>query len=120
MFYPLIETKPKEEIKKWQESKLPDALQYLQNNSKFYAELFFKNNIDVSKIKTIEDLSLIPFTTKDEVQLRNQDFICVDKSKIIDYVTTSGTLGEPVIVPLTDKDLERLAYNEAISFVCAG
>ena len=39
---------------------------------------------------------------------------------LVDFVTTSGTLGEPVTVGLTDADLERLAYNEAISFACAG
>ena len=44
----------------------------------------------------------------------------MSKSEIIDYVTTSGTLGEPVTFALTDNDLNRLAYNEAISFACAG
>ncbi len=120
MFFPEIEKKSKAAIKAWQESKLSATLSYLKNNSKFYQELFLNNNIDINSIKKIEDLSVIPFTTKDDVQARNHDFICVDKIKIIDYVTTSGTLGEPVVVPLTDKDLERLAYNEAISFVCAG
>jgi len=120
MFFPEIEKKPKEEIKKFQESKISATLSYLKNNSKFYAELFSTNALDLNSIKTIEDLSRIPFTTKDDVQANNDNFICVDKLKIIDYVTTSGTLGDPVIVPLTDKDLERLAYNEAISFFCTG
>lgn len=38
---------------------------------------------------------------------------------IIDYITTSGTMGDPVTFAMTDRDLERLAYNEAISFYCA-
>ncbi|MCL2728081.1 MAG: AMP-binding protein, partial [Bacteroidales bacterium] len=50
----------------------------------------------------------------------NQDFICVPTTEIRDYVTTSGTSGDPVTFALTDNDLERLAYNEAISFACAG
>lgn len=120
MFFPEIEKKSKEEIKKFQESRISSTLLYLKNNSKFYAELFLTHAIDLDSIKTVEDFSRIPFTTKDDVQANNDKFICVDKSKIIDYVTTSGTLGEPVIVPLTDKDLERLAYNEAISFFCTG
>jgi phenylacetate-CoA ligase len=120
MFFPEIEKKSKADIKVLQESKLSATLSYLKKNSKFYKDLFLNHNIDINSIKKIEDLSVIPFTTKDDVQVRNNDFICVDRTKIIDYVTTSGTLGEPVIVPLTDKDLERLAYNEAISFVCAG
>ena len=37
-----------------------------------------------------------------------------------DYVTTSGTLGDPVTFALTEEDLDRLAYNEAESFTTAG
>jgi phenylacetate-CoA ligase len=119
-FFPEIEKKSKEEIKKFQEAKLPATLSYLKKHSKFYAEMFDKNGIDLEEITTIEALASIPFTTKDDVQARNQDFICADRADIIDYVTTSGTLGDPVIVPLTDHDLDRLAYNEAISFACTG
>ena len=46
--------------------------------------------------------------------------MCVGIDKIIDFATTSGTLGDPVTFGMTDADLERLAYNEAISFDCAG
>lgn len=42
------------------------------------------------------------------------------KEKIIDYITTSGTLGDPVTFGCTEKDLQRLAYNEKKSFGCAG
>ena len=45
---------------------------------------------------------------------------CVPRSRIIDYVTTSGTLGDPVTFALTEEDLDRLAYNEAESFTTAG
>lgn len=38
----------------------------------------------------------------------------------MDYITTSGTLGDPVTFGCTDADLERLAYNEMKSFSCAG
>ncbi len=117
---PEIESKPLSEQKKYQETLLPELMGYLTTHSKFYSELFQKNNIDISKIKTLEDLQQIPVTTKDDIQLKNTDFICVPPTKIIDYITTSGTLGDPITFPLTDRDLERLAYNEYISFVCAG
>ncbi len=42
------------------------------------------------------------------------------KDKVIDYITTSGTLGDPVTFCCTEKDLHRLAYNEKKSFECAG
>ncbi len=117
---PEIEKASKEEIKIFQEVKLKETLHYLNEKSLFYKRFFNENKIRVSEIKTLEDLQQIPVTTKDHLQQFNDDFICVPRSEIIDYVTTSGTLGDPVTFALTDKDLDRLAYNEAISFACCG
>ncbi|MDN3675353.1 phenylacetate--CoA ligase [Flavobacterium branchiarum] len=117
---PEIEKGSLEEIKNFQEQKLVEFLAYISQKSPFYKNLFEKNKIDVSKIKTLEDLQLLPVTTKEDLQTNNDDFLCVPITKIIDFATTSGTLGDPVTFGLTDSDLDRLAYNEAISFDCAG
>lgn len=117
---PKIELDAKAEIKSFQEQKLQEVLHYVNTNSPFYSAIFAKNNIDIASIKTIEDLALLPVTSKEDLQKHNDDFLCVPKNKIIDYATTSGTLGDPVTFGLTDSDLDRLAYNEAISFDCAG
>lgn len=117
---PEIELASKAEINSFQIEKLKSLLGYLNMNSAFYKRLFKTHEIDINKINSLEDLAVIPTTSKDDLQQYNDDFICVPKNKIVDYVTTSGTLGEPVIFALTDKDLDRLAYNEAISFACAG
>ena len=117
---PKIEQASAQEIKTFQEEKLSELLVYLNGNSPYYKRLFKAHNIDINTITSLEDLNQIPTTTKDELQQYNDDFLCVPKNKIIDYVTTSGTLGDPVTFALTDNDLERLAYNEAISFACAG
>ena len=119
MSIPKIEKKTLQEIKKFQESKLMNTLLYLKNNSRFYQKLFKENSINIDNILTIEDLTRIPVTTKNDLQKHTDDFLCVDKKKIIDYVTTSGTMGEPVTFGMTDSDLDRLAYNEYISFSCA-
>ncbi|WP_339695475.1 AMP-binding protein [uncultured Marixanthomonas sp.] len=117
---PEIERASNEEIKRFQEEKLKKVVSYVNGNSPFYKRLFETHNILPEHIKTLEDLQRIPVTTKDDLQKHNEDFLCVPKQKIIDYVTTSGTLGEPVVIGLTDADLDRLAYNEAISFACSG
>ncbi len=118
--YPKIEYASLSEIKVFQEEKLRELLNYLKENSKFYQNVFYQNNIDISKIENLEDLQGIPTTSKDDLQKNNLDFFCVPIEKIVDYSTTSGTLGDPVTFGLSDADLERLAYNEAISFACAG
>jgi phenylacetate-CoA ligase len=92
---------------------------YVAENSTFYQKKFIAHNLNFKDIKTLEDLQKISVTTKEDLQKYNTDFICVDKDKIIDYVTTSGTTGKPVFFGLTDNDLNRLAYNEAISFACS-
>ncbi len=120
MFIPDIEKQPVEKIKRYQEKELQKLLRYLKSNSVFYNQLFKKHNINIDDITQLEALTKIPPTTKHDLQTRTKDFLCVGKNQIIDYVTTSGTLGEPVTFAMTDHDLERLAYNEYISFACAG
>jgi phenylacetate-CoA ligase len=119
-FQPEIEFQPREVIKKYQEQRLKEALEYLSARSPFYQRLFAENRIDIKKIRTLEDLAAIPLTTKEDLQKYNKDFFCVEPSEIRDYITTSGTLSDPTTFAVTDKDLDRLAYNEAISFTGAG
>jgi phenylacetate-CoA ligase len=103
-------------IRQMQEEKLQVLLHYLQQKSPWYRRVFFENNISIAEIKTINDLQKIPVTTKDEMQQHNWDFLCVDRRQIIEYTATSGTLGKPVTIALTQNDLERLAENELHSF----
>jgi phenylacetate-CoA ligase len=119
-FFPEIERKSAAEIRHFQESALAEQLIYLRTNSPFYRRMFSGHSVDIAKIRHLEDLVHLPVCTKEDIHRYNQDFICVPKEKIVDYITTSGTMGDPVTFTMTDKDLNRLAYNEAISFFCAG
>lgn len=98
---------------------LQTQLRYLEAHSPYYQRIFCEHEISIDKISS-ETFSKIPITQKEDLQNFNEDFICVPKSEIIDYVTTSGTLGKPVTFALNDHDLERLAENEKRSFECAG
>jgi phenylacetate-CoA ligase len=102
-----------------QEKKLQELMAYLSRNSRFYQDLFVEHGIDPGKIRHLDDLALLPVTSKEHLQERNKDFLCVGREKIIEYTSTSGTLGSPVTIALTEKDLDRLAYNEYSSFLCA-
>ena len=117
---PEIEKQSQADIVALQEKKLQEVLAYVNEHSAFYKQLFKEHNINVSAIKTLSDLTKLPTTCKDDLQRDNDAFRCVPKSAIVDYASTSGTLGTPVTFGLTDNDLNRLAYNEAISLACAG
>lgn len=108
------------EIKAYQEKRLITEMEYLAHRSVFYQRMFQEKKIDWSKITKLEDLKRIPLTTKEDLQRHNDEFLCVPREEIIDYVTTSGTLGDPVTFALTESDLQRLAFNEELSFTTAG
>ncbi|MEE4255947.1 MAG: AMP-binding protein [Bacteroidales bacterium] len=117
---PEIEKRPRAEIRAFQDEKLKEMLVYISRSSTYYAEVFNNFGVDISKIRGIEDLPLLPVTTKDELHRYNDEFICVPRSKVVDLITTSGTMGDPVTFAMTDHDLDRLAYNEYLSLSCAG
>lgn len=116
---PEIELQSKESIKFFQEGKLKETLAYVARHSPYYIRLFKEHGISIGSILRLEDLVSLPVTTKDDLQQYNWDFLCVPRNEIVEYTSTSGTLGKPVTIALTENDLQRLAYNESISFACA-
>nr|WP_295872056.1 AMP-binding protein [uncultured Chitinophaga sp.] len=119
MYIPDIELQSKAAIRAFQEKEVMRLLGYLREFSPFYRSWFKQHDIHPEKVRSLEDFSQIPPVTKQDLQEHNWEFLCVDKSHIAEYTTTSGTLGRPVIIALTEKDLQRLSYNEYISFCCA-
>jgi phenylacetate-CoA ligase len=117
---PDIELKEHHEIIRFQNEQLKKQIAYILAHSPFYQRKFKEEKIQAVDIQTIEDLRKISVTTKTDLYFYNDDFLCVPPSEIRDYAATSGTLGEPVSFFLNDNDLERLAYNEMLSFRCAG
>jgi phenylacetate-CoA ligase len=111
---------PLAEQEQFQMQALRQTLSYVQANSPFYKRLFTENKIDPGQIQKLSDLRFLPCTCKEDLQQHNQDFICAPLSEIIEYSATSGTMGTPVYAALTRNDLERLAYNEYLSFKLMG
>ena len=91
-----IEFQSIEEIRLLQENLLSQQLAYVSQYSPYYKRVFAASGVDVSTIKSIDDLQQLPFTEKKDLQLYNEEFLCVPKEEIVDYITTSGTLGDPV------------------------
>lgn len=120
MYSPDIVFESPAAIRTFQEKKLQELVSYLAVHSPFYRERFAAHKIDPASIRSLDDLRQLPVTTKEELQVRNSDFFCVSRERVAEYMASSGTLGTPVTVALTQNDLVRLAYNEACSFRTAG
>lgn len=118
-FQPDLAFQPLTAQDNYQSQALQGLLAYLNSNSPFYRKLLQEHNVDINNIKGIADLPFLPTTSKSDMQEYNWDFLCVPKSYIKEYTATSGTMGRPVTIALTENDLERLSYNEQQSFTCA-
>jgi len=108
----------REEIDRHQSKALVRQLEYVMKHSPFYREHL--SAAQVAAIRSPAQLAELPVTTKMHLQQQNMDFLCVDQEQVIDYITTSGTTGDPITFAMTDRDLDRLADNELASFICAG
>jgi len=105
-------------IQAFQEQALRKQLDYVMQHSPFYREHL--KDAPVKSVRSLAELQELPTTSKEDLQARNMDFLCVDREAIIDYITTSGTTGDPITFAMTEGDLQRLADNEYASFICAG
>ena len=71
-------------------------------------------------IKTRDDIKKLPFTDKTELVEDTNMFLGVKPEQIVETVVTSGSTGKSLVFSMTANDLERLAFNEALSFYAAG
>ena len=92
----------------------------LQQRSPWYRDLFDANGIRTGDLHALADLAAFPFTVREQLEQHNARFLAVPSSAIRDHATTSGTMGQPVPLPQTERDLQRLALNEENSLRLAG
>ncbi|KXX71682.1 phenylacetate--CoA ligase family protein [Flammeovirga sp. SJP92] len=111
-----LDTKSVEEIKAYQEIELQKLVHYVYAQSPFYKKVFDEHQLTPNAIQTLEDLQQLPVTQKEDLNGKEEDFLCIPTQEIAEYFTTSGTLGDPITFMYSENDLERLAYNEATSF----
>lgn len=93
---------------------------FLADKSPFYRRMFEEHRIDPRKVRTALDLAGLPFTGKEDLAAHGPDFLCVERSQVVDLCLTSGTTAKPVVLMQTASDLNRLGYNEEVSFRAAG
>lgn len=119
-FIPQEELKSLEEQAVLQDGQRKALLNYLGQHAPFYKRLFASLQLDPFQPDILNYWERIPTTTKDDLQSYNFDFLCIPPNEIVEYTASSGTLGRPVTIALSGNDLNRLAYNEYLSFCSMG
>jgi phenylacetate-CoA ligase len=95
-------------------------VEYCYERSSFYRERFDRAGLKPSDIRRVADLRRLAFTTKADLAGHMSELLCVSQREVVDLCQTSGTTGTPVSLLQTQRDLERLAYNERTCFSAAG
>lgn len=102
-------------------AKLKALLKRAVESSPFYQKKFREANIDIEKIKTLEDLKLLPFTHKEELRdAYPLGLKAVPDSEVVRIHSSSGTTGKPVIIPYTRKDVDIWAEMMMRCYMLAG
>lgn len=58
----------REEFRELQLRRLKKVVRYAYDNVKFYRDLYDAHNVSPDDIKTLEDIQLLPFITKDDLR----------------------------------------------------
>lgn len=116
-----IETASIDEIRALQLSRMKFSIKHAYNNVSAYRVLCDEKGVHPSDLKTLEDLKLFPFTTKQ--YLRDAypfDSFAVPMSDVVRIHASSGTTGKPTVVGYTQHDINVWSDVVARSIRAAG
>ncbi len=97
----------RDEMTNLQSARLRKLVDYVYHNVEFYRKKMQKLGLIPSDIKGIEDITKLPFTTKDDLR-DNYPFglFAVPNSEIVRIHASSGTTGKATVVGYTRRDLD--------------
>ncbi len=114
MYNPESESMPREQLRQLQLERLQKTVRRVYDNVPFYKEKFRDKGIEPGDIKTLEDLTLLPFTVKQDLR-DNYPFglFAEPMSEVVRIHASSGTTGKPTVVGYTQNDIDT--WSELIA-----
>lgn len=109
MYYqPEIETMPREELEALQLERLQTLVKRVYEKIPFYKESFDKAGVSPEDIKSLDDLTKLPFTVKQDMRDAYPfGLFAVPRKDVVRIHCSSGTTGTATVVGYTQADLER-------------
>ena len=120
MIWSKEETLPREEIEKIQLERLQETVNRVYERVPAYRQKMDDCGIKPKDIKSLKDLSRLPFVTKQDMR-DNYPFglFAVPKNELVRIHASSGTTGKPTVVGYTQGDIE--SWTECVSRIaCMG
>ena len=94
--------------------RLQEEVKYEYENVPYYAEKMDKAGVKPEDIRTLEDIALLPFITKEDIADNYPTGLFAQPMEnIIRIQSSSGTTGKPKIIGYTQRDMED--WGEAVA-----
>lgn len=120
-YQPEAETMSVEDIKKIQNEKFIKQFKHVYDNVKYYRDLLDKNGVKFEDIKSIDDISKLPFLSKDDLrEAYPYGMLATDLKNCVRIHSTSGTTGKRVVAFYTQEDIDLWEDCCARAIVAAG
>jgi len=106
----------RDEMTHLQSTRLVKLVDRLYHDVAFYRKKMQNMGIEPGDIKGVEDITKLPFTTKDDLR-DNYPFglFAVPESQVVRVHASSGTTGKPTVVGYTRKDIDM--WKECVTRV---
>lgn len=116
-----IETMSREDKKKLQSERLVAQVKKLYETVPFYKKRMDEKGVSPADIKSIDDISKLPFMTKDDLrEVYPHGLLAVKQEDIVEVHMSSGTTGKPVVMEYTRNDINDWAEAVARALAMAG
>jgi len=111
----------RDELRRCQSRRLSDMVERIYHNVPVYRNKMQEMGIHPEDIQSVDDLSKLPFTTKQDLR-DNYPYglFAVPMSEIVRIHASSGTTGKPTVVGYTRKDLGTWSEVVARTLTSAG
>ena len=121
MYNAQIEKMPLTELRALQNARLSALVNRVYQDVPFYKKQFDQIGLHPNDIKTVDDLSKIPFTKKSDLRDHYPyGLFAKPMNEIRRIHASSGTTGKPTVVGYTQNDLAIFDEVIARSLMCAG
>ncbi len=116
-----FETLPREALEALQSKRLRSLVERVYATVPAYRKKMDEAGVKPEHIKSISDLKLLPFTTKDDLR-ENYPFgmFAVPLERVVRVHASSGTTGKPTVVGYTTRDINTWAELMARTLAAAG
>jgi phenylacetate-CoA ligase len=115
------ECMPREELDRLKLDRLKKTVNHVYQNVPFYRTRMQQAGVQPGDIRSLADLTLLPFTTKQDLRETYPfGLFAVPQSEIVRVHASSGTTGKPIVVGYTQGDINTWSELVARCLVAAG